>query len=145
MFDLAQFFGIVFVFELPQGVFRCMAKAFVKIPSCRPFGEKSSWCCRHFAVLWWYSTLRGRGRWDRCRKQGGAYGLTVKRITMILVTYWTGRRHRLYQKRGAVFRSPSFMFFGGRICMNIFQFPESPAGFPLQTFAGETVNSGPIL
>ena len=34
--------GIVFVFELPQGVFRCMAKAFVKIPSCRPFGEKSS-------------------------------------------------------------------------------------------------------
>lgn len=32
--------GIVFVFELPQGVFRCMAKAFVKIPSCRPFGEK---------------------------------------------------------------------------------------------------------
>lgn len=29
--------------------------------------------------------------------------------------------------------------------MNIFQFPESPAGFPLQTFAGETVNSGPIL
>ena len=33
--------GIVFVFELPQGLFRCMAKAFVKIPSCRPFGEKS--------------------------------------------------------------------------------------------------------
>lgn len=25
-----------------------------------------------------------------------------------------------------------------------FQFPESPAGFPLQTFAGETVNSGLI-
>ena len=37
---MAIVLGIVFVFELPQGLFRCMAKAFVKIPSCRPSEKK---------------------------------------------------------------------------------------------------------